>query len=140
MPNSCRTWLIFSILTFPYSHLNGIYFPTMSVKISIISLGHMASLLLLLNPNKMLNPFWILPQLCLCIFLCNSNTWISTNPCIQRSEIHLPFASPSSGFLRRMQDCPNYKQGFHSFVYQGSLFHGNLQHNGFSWTQVSFFI
>ena len=71
-------------------------------------------------------------------FWCNSNTWISTNPCIQRSEIHLTFASPSSGFLQRMQDCPNYKQVFHSFVYQGSLIHSNLQHNGFSWTQVSF--
>jgi len=33
------TWLIFSILTFPFSHLNGIYLSTMSVKISIISLG-----------------------------------------------------------------------------------------------------
>ena len=39
MINSCRTWLIFSILTFPYSHLNGIYLSTMSVKISIIPLG-----------------------------------------------------------------------------------------------------
>ena len=52
MINSCRTWLIFSILTFPYSHLNGIYFPTMSVKISIISLGAYGITAFVAQPQK----------------------------------------------------------------------------------------
>ena len=126
------TWLIFSILTFPYSHLNGIYFSTMSVKITIISLGAYGITAIVAQPQQNAQSILDIATLVFLHFLCNSNTWISTNPCIQRSEIHLTFASPSSGFLQRMQDCLNYKQVFRSFVYQGSLIHGNLQHNGFS--------
>ena len=39
MINSCRTWLIFLILTFFILAWDGIYFPIMNVKISMISLG-----------------------------------------------------------------------------------------------------
>ena len=65
----CRTWLIFLFLNFSKVALNEIYFPIMSIKIPTISFRHMASLLLLLNANKMLTPFWILPHLCFASFM-----------------------------------------------------------------------
>jgi len=58
-----------SIFEFFQSRVNEIYFPIMSIKIPTISFRHMASLLLLLNANKMLTPFWILPHLCFASFM-----------------------------------------------------------------------
>ena len=51
---------------------------------------------------------------CALRLLCNSNTWILQ---IWGKDIHLPFASPSSGFQQRMWYCQNHKWLFtHSFI------------------------
>jgi hypothetical protein len=102
MINSYRTWLIFSILTFSILALDGIYFPIMSVKISIISLGGIWHHCCYCSTPTKCSAILDIATLVFLHFWCNSNTWISTNPCVQRSEILLPFASPSLGFRQMM--------------------------------------
>jgi len=62
------TWLIFSILTFSILALDGIYFPIMSVKISIISLEAYDITAVIAQPQQNAHPILDIATLLFCIF------------------------------------------------------------------------
>ena len=141
MINWCRIWLIFPIWNISNLILDGIYFPILSVKISIHNIigGRWNHCYCCSTPTKCS----VHSRYChACVFAffmqlqhldfyksVYSKDWDPSTFCksligISTKDVILP---------KNINECL-------PFVYQGSLINGNLQHNGFSWTQMSFFI
>ena len=107
----CRTWLIFLFLNFSKVVFNEIYFPIMSIKRYHSGIWHHCYCCSMPTKCSLHSGYC---HTCALRLLCNSNTWILQ---IWGKDIHLPFASPSSGFQQRMWYCQNHKWLFtHSFI------------------------
>jgi len=75
----------------------------MSIKISTISLGAYGITTVIPQPPTKCSIHSGYCHTCIYLhFYATPTLGFFTNPCIQRSEIHLPFACPSLGFQQRM--------------------------------------